>query len=211
MPREKWVSKLQEYKTFKVQKYADGKERFKVLHRGKLINKPDINILSTYNSEIRGLYNYYSIANNAYVIGRFAGVMEYSMHKTFANKYKTKVSKIKAKYVRNGAFTVEYYTKSGAKTTTFYNGGFKRKEYAIRDADISLLPHYKKYDRINSLANRIRLETCELCGNKTDDIVFHQVKKLKDLKGESEWERVMIQKRRKTLVVCSDCHETIHS
>jgi hypothetical protein len=98
VPREKWVSKLQEYKAFKIVKNDDGTERFKALHRGKLINKSDIEILSAYNSEIRGLYNFYSIANNAYIIGRFANIMQYSMFKTFANKYKTTVSKIKAQY-----------------------------------------------------------------------------------------------------------------
>ena len=49
----------------KVVAMASGKERFKALHRGKLINQPDIEILSAYNSEIRGLYNFYSIANNS--------------------------------------------------------------------------------------------------------------------------------------------------
>jgi len=211
VPREKWVSKLQEYKAFRIQKYADGKERFKVLHRGRLINKPDIEILSAYNSEIRGLYNFYRIANNAYAVGRFAGVMEYSMHKTFANKYRTKVSKIKAHYEKDGVFTVEYHTKKGMKNATFYNGGFKRKEEAIRDANVSTLPPYKKYDKINSLASRIRAGACELCGSKTENLMFHQVKKLNDLKGTHEWERKMIRIRRKTLVVCFDCHNTIHT
>ena len=55
----------------------------------ELINQTDIAILSAYNAEIRGLYNYYSLANDAYKIGRFANIMKYSMYKTFANKYRT--------------------------------------------------------------------------------------------------------------------------
>ena len=62
--REKWIGKLLEYKAMKVVATASCKERFKALHRGKLINQPDIEILSAYNSEVRGLYNFYSIANN---------------------------------------------------------------------------------------------------------------------------------------------------
>ena len=77
-PREKWVGKLLEYKAMRVVLNDNGKERYKALHRGKLINKPDIEILSAYNAEIRGLYNFYSLANNAYKTGKFANVMKYS-------------------------------------------------------------------------------------------------------------------------------------
>ena len=210
VPREKWVFKLHEYKAIKIIKDNQGKERFKALHRGKLINKSDIDILSAYNSEIRGLYNYYSLANNSYIIGKFANIMKYSMLKTFANKYKTKVSKIKTRYVKNNIFTVEYSTKSGNKTSTFYSGGFKQKKKAIT-AQESLLPHYHKYDKPNTLRNRIKLGICELCNKKTGSIVLHQVQKLKYLKGNNEWERLMIERRRKTLALCPKCHSEIHT
>ena len=39
----------------------NGKERFVALHRGKLVNQSDIEILARYNAEVRGLYNYYAI------------------------------------------------------------------------------------------------------------------------------------------------------
>ena len=84
VPREKWVGKLLEYQAMKITTTSSGKERFKALHRGKLNNKTDIDILSAYNSEIRGLYNFYSIANDALKIGRFANAMKHSMLKTFA-------------------------------------------------------------------------------------------------------------------------------
>ena len=38
----------------------------------------------------------------------------------------------------------------------------------------------------------------------------HHVNKVKNLKGKEPWEVVMIAKRRKTLVVCHDCHQKIH-
>lgn len=211
VPREKWVSKLLEYKAIKVTRTVDGKERFKAMHRGKLINHSDIDILTAYNQEIRGIRNFYRIANNSSRIGRFANLMYYSMLKTFANKYRTKVSKIEAKYVKDNDFSVEYYTKKGLKTAVFYNGGYERKRFAIKDANVSLLPHLNKYDRANSFASRIRSGICELCGTKSVELAFHQVKKLKDLKGESDWARVMLKIRRKTIVVCPICYKNIHS
>lgn len=78
VPREKWVGKLFEYQAVKSKINENGKERFVALHRGKLVNKSDIEILTTYNAEVRGLYNYYSIANDAFKTGRFGNVMKYS-------------------------------------------------------------------------------------------------------------------------------------
>ena len=210
VPRDKWVEKLLEYKAMKIVLNNNGKERYKALHRGKLVNCSDIEILSAYNSEIRGLYNYYSLANDSYKIGKFANLMKYSMFKTFANKYKTNVNRIKERYFINGQFTVEYQTKSGKKHSVFYNKGFKRKLDTM-SAEVSQLPQYHRYDRFNSLRNRIKLGLCELCNKKTGNIALHQVNRLKDLSGELVWERVMLDKRRKTLAVCPNCHNKIHN
>lgn len=211
VPREKWVSKLLEYKAIKIVRNKNGKERYKTLHRGKLINKEDIAILSAYNSEIRGLRNFYALANDSFKIGIFANIMKYSMYKTFANKYKTNVNQIKRRYCKDGLFTIPYQTKGGSKQAVFYNGGFKRELLATTFADVSLLPPYKSYDKKNELRTRLKLGLCELCGTKTTEIELHQVKKLKDLNGRYEWERVMRSKRRRTLAVCPACHAEIHS
>jgi len=210
VPREKWVGKLLDYKAMKIIVTTNGKERFKALHRGKLTNKTDIEILSAFNSEIRGLYNFYSLANDAWKIGKFANVMKYSMFKTFANKYRTTVQKIKARYFKDDQFTVSYETKSGKKEAVFYNGGFERKLKPSALADVNILPAYKKYDRSNSLRSRIKKGICELCGKETDTIELHQVKRLKDLTGAEPWETMMLKRRRKTLAVCPDCHQMIH-
>lgn len=59
----------------------------------------DLEIISQVNSEIRGFYNYYAIANNSSYVQSFAYIMEYSMYKTYALKYQTSVSKEKTKSV----------------------------------------------------------------------------------------------------------------
>lgn len=211
VPREKWVGKLLEYQAIKIKINENGKERFAALHRGKLVNKSDIEILATYNAEVRGLYNYYSIANDAFKIGRFGNVMKYSMYKTFACKYKTNVHEIKRRYCAGDLFTVAYDTKAGRKTTTFYRDGYKRKETATKFDNVSELPDYSKYTKTNTLKQRVERHTCELCGKDCRDLEIHQVKKLKDLKGNADWVLLMRKRRRKTLVICPDCHKTIHS
>ncbi|WP_439876923.1 group II intron reverse transcriptase/maturase (plasmid) [Bacillus mycoides] len=44
-----------------------------------------------YNAEVRGLYEYYKLVNNVSILNKCKYIMEYSIYKTFANKYKTSV------------------------------------------------------------------------------------------------------------------------
>lgn len=210
MPLEKWTAKLLEYGAIRIKKDESGKERWKTMPRGKLINRTDIEILSRYNSEIRGLYNYYAIAGNVSTLNHFSSRMKYSMLKTFGSKYRCKVRKIKERYIKNGEFTVAYKTKSGMKESVYYHDGFRKKtEPALGQVD--MLDIYKKYDKPNSLAIRLHTNKCELCGMDCDGLEMHQVRRLKDLNGEQEWERIMLQRRRKTLAVCPSCHIEIHN
>lgn len=209
VPKEKWMGKLLEYHTLKIEKDENGKEKWKTVHRGKLINHPDIEIITKFNAEIRGLYNYYRLANNVSVLNKFAYIMEYSMYKTYACKYRSTVSKIIDRFSRDGVFAVPYETKGGTKYCEFYHGGFKRVRQTLIEPDT--LPEYsRRYDRPGSNAARIKRGVCELCGEKTDDIRMHHVRKLKDLTGNNVWEEKMRKTRRKTLAVCRRCHEMIH-
>lgn len=210
VPKEKWMGKLLEYRAFKIVIDENGKEKWKTLHRGKLINHPDIEIITKYNAEIRGLYNYYRLANNASVLNKFAYIMEYSMYKTFACKYRSTVSKMIDKYSTDGVFAVPYSTKAGMKKCEFHHDGFKRKKEVLLEVDT--LPNYaKKHGSPHSNAARIKRGQCELCGEKSNNIRMHHVRKLKDLKGQSDWEKLMIKMRRKSLAVCKDCHDKIHN
>ena len=125
----------------------------------------DVEIVSQVNAEIRGMYNYYSIAENATVIKNFAFILEYSMYKTFGLKYQKSVYKIQRKYRKNGIFMVPYNTKNGLKYCEFYHDGFKKKRYAC-SFEPDLLPQYVKYDNPNYLRTRIKLGVCELCGKR---------------------------------------------
>ena len=112
---------MREYGAIRIKKdKITHKEHWKAIHRPKLINLRDIEILSKYNSEVRGLYNYYSLACNVCAVGKFASLMHYSMLKTFANKYRTTTRKIKTRYFRDGRFTVIYPTKKGEKESKFF-------------------------------------------------------------------------------------------
>lgn len=211
VPHKKYEAKLLEYGAIRIKKDAlTGKEHWRVMHRGKLINLTDIEILSKYNAEVRGLYNFYSIACNVSILNSFSSRMKYSMLKTFGAKYRTQVAKIEARYVKNGNFTVAYATKNGVKESVYYNKGF-RKQSKPMFGQVDMLEIHKRYDKPNSLAARLRSRTCELCGEACDNVEMHQVKRLKDLTGQSKWETEMRELHRKTLAVCPKCHGEIHA
>lgn len=89
--------KLLEYDAVKIT-VQNGKEVWKPKGRSYMRCLDDLEIISQYNSEIMGFYNFYSIANNSPVIDSFYNIMEYSMYKTYAAKYSTSKKKIIARY-----------------------------------------------------------------------------------------------------------------
>lgn len=200
--------KLFDYKAARIAA-ENGKEVWKSIVRTYMIDLDDLEIVSQFNAEIRGFYNYYSIANNSHVINSFYHIMSYSMYKTFARKYKSSVKKILFKYKKGGTFKVAYENSKGKMLCqSFYHDGFKRKKI-VGAASCDTIPRTVTITGgRNSLMERLKLQVCELCG-ATDKLEMHHVRKLKDLKGKSDWEKRMIARRRKTLAVCQKCHAKI--
>jgi predicted HNH restriction endonuclease len=62
----------------------------------------------------------------------------------------------------------------------------------------------------NSLITRLNAKTCEYCGGN-DKVEVHHIRKMADIKkGKEPWERYMIRRQRKTLVMCENCHDLLH-
>jgi hypothetical protein len=86
----------------------------------------------------------------------------------------------------------------------------RQKRTVIIDQDPRSRPFYR-----NELLKRLLVGKCELCKSSVDCEVHH-VRKLADLKkkGRKEkplWMVIMSSRRRKTLIVCRNCHEAIHA
>ncbi|KAA6314077.1 Group II intron-encoded protein LtrA, partial [termite gut metagenome] len=188
--------------------YSTGKEVWKSKARNYMKNNEMLDIITQYNAEIRGFYNYYSIANNSSIIDSFYNIMEYSMYKTFACKLESSVSKVLSKYYKNKQFAVPYTDSKGrTKYRIFYDEGFKRKT-GKSESFYDTIPNTFKC-KYPSLIERLKDRTCELCGAEGETTMF-QVRNLKALKGQNDWERKMIKMHRKTLAVCATCNAKIH-
>ena len=204
---ETFRAKLLEYGAMEI-KIRNGKEVWKPTCRPYLIYNDDLEILDRYNRELRGFCNYYSIANNCGLLHNFKFIMEYSMYKTFAGKYKSCVRKINKKYRRNGRFTVKYEKSGVVRERYFYKASFKRSSFAF-DQSCDLLPYSIHDISTTNLTDRLKAEKCELCGG-TGRLIMHHVHNLKDLKGKESWERLMLARKRKTIAHCGSCHRLRH-
>ena len=183
--------------------------RLEPIHRPQLLNRTDLEIVTIYNAELRGICNFYGLASNFNKLIYFNYLMEYSCLKTLAGKHRSKVSKIRAMYKDGtGKWAIPYETKTGIKKMYFANyADCKGKKFT------DIIPQTaKNYSHdVTTLESRLKAKLCEVCGGtERDRYEIHHVKKVKTLKGKSEWEKIMIAKRRKTIVVCHKCHMAIH-
>ncbi|SHL44243.1 reverse transcriptase domain-containing protein [Anaerotignum lactatifermentans] len=183
--------------------------RLEPIHRPQLLNRTDLEIVTIYNAELRGICNFYGLASNFNKLIYFNYLMEYSCLKTLAGKHRSKVSKIIAMYKDGtGKWAIPYETKTGIKKMYFANyADCKGKKFT------DIIPQTaKNYSHdVTTLESRLKAKLCEVCGcTESDRYEIHHVNKVKTLKGKSEWEKIMIAKRRKTIVVCHKCHMAIH-
>ncbi len=191
--------------------HHNGKEEWKPFSRPQLLQNDDLEVLTKYNAEIRGLYNYYSIAINVGSMNTFLHFMKYSMLKTLGRKYQCSVPDICRKFYHEGAFTVFYENKKGEqKSRVFYNEGFKQRKEII-EYTVDYYPELVYMLGKTSLIDRLKARACELCG-ATEDLQMHHIRKMSDIKdGKEPWQKQLIARQRKTMAVCLSCHRKIHN
>lgn len=168
----------------------------------------DLEIVTAYDAELRGICNYYSLASNYRCLNFFSYLMEYSCLKTLAGKHRCKLSKIYDKYrIGKKRWGIPYETKSGnkVKILTKFNEVKGVKCDDIQPLIVTIITKGR-----TTIDSRLKAQVCELCGKTGVKLEIHHVNKVKNLKGKEPWEQVMIAKRRKTLAVCQDCHKKIH-
>lgn len=183
---------------------------FEPCSRGSLTRLTDLEIVSAYNSELRGICNYYHLASNFKQLNYFAYLMEYSCLKTLAHKHKSSTAKIIDKFRdKKGGWCIPYATKDKEKQLYFarYQDSLKSK---ISD-DVIQNRALQHFHTTTSFESRLKVKVCELCGTtESEHYEIHHINKVKNLKGKERWEQAMIAKRRKTIVVCRKCHKDIH-
>ena len=182
----------------------------KPIARKSLYRCTALEIVDIYNSELRGICNYYSIASNYAGLHYFAYIMEYSCLKTLAGKCGSTSRNILNKYqIDNKSWGIPYETKKeGLKYCRFANYMDCKDTDSFSDVIIDHAVIHASTR--NTFEKRLSAKECELCLKTNVPLEIHHINKVKNLKGKQLWEIVMIAKKRKTLAVCKDCHNKIH-
>jgi hypothetical protein len=173
----------------------------------------DYDIINTYQLEYRGLVNYSQLAFNMCALHKVKYVMQVSLLKTLATKYKSTVNTMAKKYkaeitVKGKKYVVlQVKLPRKDKTPLIATWGGIALRGDIR-ATIEDQPprHYAPY---SELEQRLLADCCEWCGSQ--DIEGHHVRAMKDLheypgRHKPEWVKRMIALRRKTMFFCRTCH-----
>ncbi|NCC34535.1 MAG: maturase, partial [Chloroflexia bacterium] len=190
----------------------------------RLVRWSDAHIIDTYQARYRGLAEYYKVAADRSRLSSVKNVMQIALVKTLAHKFRITVPQVYRKY--RGTTKVdgrEYRTLQVSIPTskgvrTFRWGGISLAAQQPGNATINDIRQTDAWRQLRSdLVRRLQADTCELCGSH-EDIQVHHVRKLADLKrrwagrrAKPPWVKTIIALRRKTLVVCRDCHIAIHA
>jgi hypothetical protein len=182
----------------------------------------DAHIIDLFQQRFRGIADYYKYAADRRHLSFLKNIMQQSLVKTLAHKYKISVSRVYKKY--RGTQTVEgrpyatlqvtVPTKRGSRT--IYWGAISLKVEKVGTGQLNNR-HFTFYHQRSDLVRRLLADKCELCGSQQDCEVHH-VRKLADLKQrygkrthKAVWIERMIAMERKTLIVCRHCHAKIHA
>ena len=199
----------------------------KPARRRELTNFDDHAIIASYGAEYRGIVQYYLMAGDVSRLSRLNWVMVTSMLKTLAGKYGSSVSKMARKYEATvetpygprRCFQVSVERGDGKKPLVARYGGIplrRQKNAVLTDRAQALTERelVRHAVRHKELVSRVLVGRCEICGS-TEAVQVHQVRKLADLikvrqQATPAWMTIMVRRRRKTLIVCQNCHTSIH-
>lgn len=192
----------------------------KVCSRKELLNDSDFTIIALYQSQYRGLVEYYRLAYNLHCLSALEAVMKQSLTKTLARKHQISVRQVFKRYQ-----AIHYLEEKPYKVLQVVIERAGKKPLIARWGAISLkwekqaiLYEQRELPRIgrSELEKRLLADRCEYCGatSETDPIEVHHIRALKDLhqypgRDKPPWVKIMAARQRKTLIVCRTCHQDI--
>ncbi len=180
--------------------------------RMALQNLSEAEIVSLFNGEIRGLANYYGLAKSVKSdVSKLHGLWRGSLVKTLATKRRSTVAKVYASLRQlNGDFTLTVDTPQGAKHFPLWHPRDVRKPTNLQRNSDHLPKMGWVFNRTELIA-RLNARECEYCRTATGPFQVHHVKGLKAVeRGKELWQKVMAERRRKTIVLCEPCHVDLH-
>jgi hypothetical protein len=187
-------------------------EEFRPSARSGWVHMDEAEILLAYNAEMRGLANYYGLANEAKTgLQKLMYLAKSSFLATLAKKNQSSISKENSRLRQGKDLTVLVKTKEGKpKRYTLFTLRDWKPPQPKEDVDKVPSTAHLRFGR-STLEQRLTANLCECCGKEGGYFEVHHVRKLKDLQGKEWWEQVMSYRKRKTMILCIECHDLLHA
>ena len=112
------------------------------------------------------------------------------------------------------------YTDNKDKSLTVVESKYRSEWFKLKDVNQSarternvdemykIKPHFSR----SEITERMKAEECEYCRVIRGFFEVHHVSKMADIKGGKEfWQKLMIARNRKKIVVCIECHDLLHA
>lgn len=177
--------------------------------RRELIRLSEVEIASIYNAEMRGFANYYKLAyRHRLQIMQWAGFM--SLSRTLANKFKTSSQHVRSRMKIGDDHFVRYEVNGQKKMLKI----FKIKHRVESTPACGIDTEQNTLYQTTELTRRMSANKCEYCGKTGGYFEVHHVRKLKDIRAKKHkqlWELKMCARNRKTMILCTQCHDQLHN
>ncbi|MDO8060173.1 group II intron reverse transcriptase/maturase [Candidatus Phytoplasma citri] len=174
----------------------------KMKHDETLADRDELEIIRTYQTIVRGIIQYFCLANNLGVLTYLNYLAEYSCLKTLARKWKTSIARVRKKLNIGSTWAIPYLNK----------GKTQHEPWVVYSWDrIKKMRNYKGNPDITinrfiflgrtHLTDRLKAERCENC-DKTTQLQIHHIGTVRNANRQS----VM---NKSTKVLCKSCHRKI--
>jgi RNA-directed DNA polymerase len=188
---------------------------FKPVSRPELLQRSDLEILLAYNGEMRGLANYYSLAQGyKKSLSKLIGLAQLSLFATLAHKHHSCIGKImnKMRLPNSGGYGLRVVINGKSKLYKL----FRLKDHIPPSSTHSSVDNRASAQWFTlsrtELVQKINANRCEYCGKQGGYMEVHHIRAMKDVLGKKQtWQEMMSTVNRKTMVLCIDCHKELHS
>ena len=168
-------------------------------------------IVNLYSSVNRGIQNFYRFADNWGQLHRIQYILEYSLAKTLAVKYKISVPKVFKRFGKGFPIVIEGKKGKADRTVSFYlNHDWTKKRDAFQRGS---------HSNIDLVRTAIRMRTrsklgkpCCICADGGQIVMHHvrHVRKLTNKRVATGFNLILRAINRKQIPVCTACHGKIH-
>jgi len=193
---------------------GDGHDpRFHASASNGLRHRSDVASMLTYTAERRGVANDEGLATQAKrCLRTLSELWPCSLRKTLAAQQRTTVRQ-RAKPRQQGRDLVYAHQVKG-KTPRLQ--GFARRDMKPPLANGRIVDHESNTSPYTwgrtAIVLRLNAERCAYGGKAQGYVEIHHGRQLADIRQGTElWPRVMRAMRRKTLVLCRECHDLLHA